>query len=160
MLDKVTQERVRQLHPCLKEEIEEILKKVNTKILTGRAKVRIAQGFRTFEEQDALFNKRPKVTNARGGQSFHNYGLAFDIVLMLDGKEASWNTNADFDGDGVSDWMEVVKEFTNAGYEWGGHWKTIVDMPHFQKTKGYTLKEIQEKHNKKDFIPGTKFVNI
>jgi hypothetical protein len=37
-------------------------------------------GFRSFAEQDALFDQRPKVTNARGGESQHNYGLAFDFV--------------------------------------------------------------------------------
>lgn len=165
MVDKVSQDRIDQLHPSIRLDISNLIEKINTKVLTGRAKVRIAQGLRTFAEQDALYAQgrtKPgkKVTNAKGGQSIHNYGLAVDIVLILDGKTASWDEKSDFDKDRQSDWMEVVSEFKKAGWVWGGDWRTFKDMPHFEKTKGLSLKQIQEKYNKKDFIKDTTYINL
>ena len=164
-MDKVSQDRIDQLHPSIRLDVSNLIEKINTKVLTGRAKVRIAQGLRTFAEQDALYAQgrtKPgkKVTNAKGGQSIHNYGLAVDIVLILDGKTASWDEKSDFDKDRQSDWMEVVSEFKKAGWEWGGDWRTFKDMPHFEKTKGLTLKQIQDKYKRKDFIKNTTYINI
>ncbi|WP_318566507.1 M15 family metallopeptidase [Peribacillus simplex] len=81
--------------------------------------MKITHGFRLFAEQNALLAQgrtKPgnKVTNARGGQSMHNYGLAIDICLITsDGKKAVWDTKADFNKGGKSDWMEVVEEARN-----------------------------------------------
>ena len=165
MIDKVTEERIKLLHPALRDEVKVLIDKINTCVLTGSAKVRIAQGLRTFAEQDALYAQgrtKPgaKVTNAKGGQSIHNYGLAVDIVLIIDGKITSWDTKKDFDKDKQADWMEVVSEFKKAGWEWGGDWRTFKDMPHFEKTKGLTLKQIQDKYKRKDFIKNTTYINL
>jgi peptidoglycan L-alanyl-D-glutamate endopeptidase CwlK len=100
---------------------------------------------RTFAEQDILFKKVPKVTNAKGGMSYHNYGLAIDIVLIIDGKTASWDVKGDFDNDRISDWMEVVEIFKQYGWEWGGNWK-FYDAPHFQKTLGYSVRQLLALH--------------
>lgn len=74
-----------------------------------------------------------KVTNAKGGQSIHNYGLAVDICLIIDGKTVSWDTAADWDNDQIADWYECVKIFAKYGWEWGGNWRTFKDLPHFEK---------------------------
>jgi peptidoglycan L-alanyl-D-glutamate endopeptidase CwlK len=97
-------------------------------------------------EQDALYaqgRKKPgkKVTNAKAGQSIHNYGLAVDIVLIIDGKTASWDVKADWDNDRKADWMECVEIFKKHGWDWGGDWRTFKDMPHFEK-KGYTWRTL------------------
>jgi peptidoglycan L-alanyl-D-glutamate endopeptidase CwlK len=131
-MDKITEQRIAQLHPSVRKEITDIIIKCNS-LLTGRSQVRITHGLRTFTEQDELYKKRPKVTNARGGQSVHNYGFAVDIVLIIDGKTASWDTHADWDGDKVSDWDECVKVFAAYGWSWGGNWSSFKDMPHFDK---------------------------
>lgn len=131
-MDTPTQNRINQLHPSVRKEMEIIINECN-KVLTGRSQVRITQGLRTFAEQDALYAKRPKVTNAKGGQSVHNYGFAVDIVLIIDGKEASWDVKKDWDGDKVSDWDECVKVFAKYGWSWGGNWSSFKDMPHFDK---------------------------
>ena len=164
-MDKVSQDRIDQLHPSIRLDVSNLIEKINTKVLTGRVKVRIAQGLRTFAEQDALYAQgrtKPgkKVTNAKGGQSIHNYGLAVDIVLILDGKTASWDEKSDFDRDQQSDWIEVVTEFKRAGFSWGGDWRTFKDMPHFEKTSGLSLKQIQDKYKNKDFIKGTTYINL
>jgi len=160
MVDKASQEKIGKLHPLIKNEVTKLVDNINSTVLTGNSKVRIAQGLRTFAEQDALFKQVPKVTNAKGGDSIHNYGLAIDIVLIINGKEASWDTKKDWDKDQQSDWMEVVQVFKKAGYSWGGDWRTFKDMPHFEKTKGLTLQQIKTKHKNKDFITGTNFINL
>jgi peptidoglycan L-alanyl-D-glutamate endopeptidase CwlK len=124
--------------------------------LTGSAICRFAYTLRTFAEQDALFAQgRSKpgkvVTNAKGGQSYHNYGLAIDIVLILDKDKngtfetASWDVKSDFDGDKKADWMEVVQIFKRYGFEWGGDWK-FLDLPHFQKSFGKSIYELRALH--------------
>jgi peptidoglycan L-alanyl-D-glutamate endopeptidase CwlK len=131
-MDKSTLDRIAKLHPKVREEMKTIIDECN-QVLSGRSQVRVAQGLRTFAEQDALYNQRPKVTNARGGQSIHNYGMAVDIVLIIDGKTASWDTHKDWDNDGVADWDECVKIFAKHGWSWGGNWSSFKDMPHFDK---------------------------
>jgi peptidoglycan LD-endopeptidase CwlK len=147
-MDNPTLLKILKLHPSVRDEVKKIIEECD-KALTGKAKVRITQGLRTFKEQDGLYNlgrtvanpvgKTPKktlgniVTNAKGGQSIHNYGFAVDIVLIIDGKVASWDTKKDWDQDKVSDWDECVKVFAKHGWEWGGNWAKFKDMPHFDK---------------------------
>lgn len=145
MTDTKTLERINLLHPKVREEVLELYYTI-TRALTGRCYCRFAYTLRTFAEQDGLYAQgRTKpgriVTNARGGYSYHNYGLAIDIVLIKDGKEAIWDTKGDYDGDGRSDWQEVVTIFKQYGWEWGGDWR-FVDAPHFQKTFGYSVKQL------------------
>ncbi len=139
-MDKYTKERIKLLHPLIREEMTAIIVECD-KALTGRAKIRITQSLRTFEEQNALYavgRTKPgkKVTNAKGGQSIHNYGFAVDICLIIDGKTASWDTTKDWDNDQIADWYECVKIFAKFGWDWGGNWKTFKDLPHFDK-RGY-----------------------
>lgn len=131
-MDKPTLDRIAKLHPKVREEMKKIIDECNQS-LKGRSQVRISQGLRTFAEQDELYNKRPRVTKAKGGQSIHNYGFAVDIVLIIDGKTASWDTHKDWDNDGIADWDECVKIFAKYGWSWGGNWTSFKDMPHFDK---------------------------
>lgn len=152
-MDKVTQERIEKLHPSVRAEVTKIINECNNN-LTGRAQVRISQGLRTFEEQNELYAQGrtkggKKVTNAKGGQSIHNYGLAVDIVLIIDGKTASWDTVKDWDNDKVADWYECVKIFAKYGWDWGGNWKTFKDLPHFEK-KGFAWRSLSLKSKDKN----------
>lgn len=155
MKDQKTLERIQLLHPKLRDEAGLLYDEIVAS-LTGSAICRFAYTLRTFAEQDALFAQgRTKpgkvVTNAKGGQSYHNYGLAIDIVLILDKDKngtfetASWDLKTDFDGDKKADWMEVVQIFKRFGFEWGGDWK-FVDAPHFQKTFGKSIYELRALH--------------
>ncbi|VXC25744.1 Peptidoglycan L-alanyl-D-glutamate endopeptidase [Flavobacterium sp. 9AF] len=139
-MDKYTEQRIKKLHPSVRNEVKNIIEECN-KALTGKAKIRITQGLRTFKEQDDLYNigrtkKGKKLTRAKGGQSIHNYGFAVDICLIIDNKQASWDTLKDWDNDQVADWFECVKIFAKFGWNWGGNWKNFKDLPHFEK-KGY-----------------------
>ena len=136
-MDKITQQRIDSLHPLVRKEITTIIKQCD-EALTGRAKVRITQGFRSFEEQQKLYaigrlTPGKKVTNAKAGQSIHNYGLAVDICLIIDGKVASFETAKDWDGDKIADWYECVKIFAKNGWDWGGNWLKFKDLPHFER---------------------------
>jgi peptidoglycan L-alanyl-D-glutamate endopeptidase CwlK len=116
------------------------------------------QGLRTIDEQNALYAQgRTKpgsiVTNAKGGSSFHNYGLAIDFAILTDKdgngsfEDLSWDIKRDNDKDGTADWLEVVKVFEAAGWSWGGKWSSIKDYPHLEKTFGYTWRQLLEKYN-------------
>ena len=142
------------LHPSVRVEVTNIINEIN-KSLTGRSQVRIAQGLRTFQEQDDLYaigRTKPgkKVTNAKGGQSVHNYGFAVDIVLIIDGKTASWDVKKDWDVDGVADWDECVKIFAKHGWSWGGNWTSFKDMPHFEKIGFSNWRILAEKKRDKE----------
>lgn len=168
MKDEKTLERVQLLHPKLRDEAILLYDEIIL-ALTGTAACRFSYTLRTFAEQDALYAQgRTKpgaiVTKAKGGQSYHNYGLAVDIVLLVDKdgngtfETASWDTKSDFDSDGNSDWQEVVAIFKRYGWEWGGDWK-FVDAPHFQKTFGKSIMELQQLH-KTDKVDKNGFVLI
>jgi peptidoglycan L-alanyl-D-glutamate endopeptidase CwlK len=157
MKDQVTLDRIKLLHPKLRDEVIKMYDEI-VAALSGSAMCRFAYTLRTFAEQDALYAQGrtkagAKVTNAKGGQSYHNYGLAIDIVLLVDKdkngtyESASWDIKTDFDGDGKADWMEIVTIFKRYGFEWGGDWK-FNDAPHFQKTFGKSINELAELHKK------------
>lgn len=125
----------------------------------------ITQGLRTIEEQNALYAQgRTKpgniVTNAKGGTSYHNYGLAVDFALLLpNGTTVSWDTKRDGDGDKVADWSEVVQEAKLLGFEWGGDFKSFKDYSHFQMSFGLSITQLQkgmrpqEKPIKEEVVP-------
>lgn len=161
MEDKITISKIELLHPKLREEAKSIYNDIQ-EALKGKAICRFSHTLRTIQEQNALYAQgRTKpgaiVTNAKGGESMHNYGLAIDIVLLLDKdgngtfESASWETNVDFDGDGIADWIEVVKIFKMYGWEWGGDWK-FVDKPHFQKAFGKSIKQLQQLKFDKGYV--------
>ena len=134
------------LHPKLRVETHKMYDEM-CNALIGRAMPRFAYTLRTIKEQNELYQigrtkAGTKVTNAKGGQSYHNYGLAFDLVLIIDAKTASWDTLKDFDGDKVSDWNECVTIAKKYGWEWGGDWVKFKDQPHFQKTFGKSIAEL------------------
>lgn len=158
MIDNITIERIKLLHPLLRKETEDLYLNQIVPILTGKAMCRFAYTLRTFAEQNTLYaqgrtvlfdskgNRLGQVTKAKAGQSFHNFGLALDIVLII-GKTASWDTVVDFDGDGIPDWMEAINIFRENGWTWGGDFKSIKDKPHVEKTFGLTWQQCLELKN-------------
>ena len=169
-IDQTTLSRINQLHPRLVTEVKDLYLNKIVPALTGGVSCRFAYTLRSFEQQaelyaqgrTKLFDKQGKrlgiVTNAKPGQSYHNYGLALDIVL-IDNVSAYWDVVKDFDNDGMADWMEIVNIFKQNGWEWGGDWH-FKDMPHFEKAFGYEWETLLSMYENKDFIPGTYFVNI
>lgn len=83
-----------------------------------------------------------------------------DVVLIVNGVTASWDTKKDFDKDNQADWMEVVKVFKEYGWVWGGDWRSFRDLPHFEKTFGNSISSLKRKHENKQFIVGTEYVRV
>lgn len=103
----------------------------------------ITSTYRDADSQNALFAqgrtiKGKIVTNARGGQSAHNYRLAYDVVPLRAGKPV-WDT---FGEDGKL-WALVGKLGKESGMEWGGDWGRLKDLPHFQDFNGLTMADLQ-----------------
>lgn len=137
--------RLTGLHPVVRSAATALIErchKLNIPIL-------ITQGLRTIAEQDALYAQgRTKpgaiVTNARGGYSYHNFGLAVDFALLLpNGSSVSWDMRRDDNNNQIADWQEVVKEAKALGFEWGGDWTSFKDYPHFQMVFGLTLTQLR-----------------
>ena len=96
--------------------------------------------YRTAEEQDALYAQGrtkhgPKVTNAKAGQSMHQYKVALDLYPLVNGKP-------DFSGK-APEWFKIAAIFKKHGFEWAYEWKRFKEMPHFQMTKGHSLAYFQ-----------------
>lgn len=90
----------------------------------------ITQTLRTMAEQQALYDQgRSKpgkvVTNAKAGDSPHNYGLAFDVAFVDNGV-ITWNEPR------PGAWDELGKMGESLGLVWGGRWKSFPDRPHFE----------------------------
>lgn len=100
----------------------------------------ITSTYRDGESQNELYAQgRTKpgkiVTNAKAGQSFHNWRVAFDFVPIVNGK-AVWG-DADL-------WQKCGKIAESVGLEWAGRWTKFKEMPHCQYTGGLSIFDFQQ----------------
>lgn len=121
------------LDPNFRKKVVRFLKKLNNE----NVNVQIVDAFRTDEEQRRLWMKgrnekgkivdRSKVvTFARTAkESPHGWGLAIDVVPLKNGKP-NWAAPLEL-------WGKIGRIGESCGLEWGGRWKKIKDMPHFQE---------------------------
>src|SRR5512146_24015 len=95
LMDAISEARLKLVCPLLATKIREM-----ADLLAGEGiAIRVTQGLRTWAEQDALYAQSrtapgPKVTNCKGGYSYHNFGLAVDCVpddIERDGFQPDWN---------------------------------------------------------------------
>lgn len=160
MIDAISVKRAETCHPAIRNFILSWLNNCSTRNIG----VRITSGYRSVPEQDVLYAQGRTtpggiVTNAKGGKSWHNYGLAFDFCLFHKDKTVTWDMMEDLDHDGVSDWMEAVDEAKKLGFAWGGDWTgEFQDYPHFQMTFGLSKQEAHHRYtsglpNRDGFIP-------
>jgi peptidoglycan L-alanyl-D-glutamate endopeptidase CwlK len=141
--DKASIARLNLLHPLLRDEAIKLYREA-VRITPVGVHPFIVQTLRTFEEQDALYQKGrtrpgPKVTNAKPGTSYHNYGLALDFCLQINGKLV-WKVDAN--------WLKVANVFKKAGWSWGGDWKSFKDYPHLEKTFNNHWRDLLAVRNK------------
>lgn len=132
------------LHPIVDEKQMELVQQAQAIGIS----VLITDGFRSIEEQDALYEQGRStegsvVTNARGGDSYHNYGLAVDFALITRQGDVVWDMNYDGNGNGISDWMEVVELAKQLGFTWGGDWASFPDYPHLQMDFGLSIRDLK-----------------
>lgn len=122
---------VNELHPTLLRGYNELVRRL------PHLRIGVSSTYRDNEYQDHIFAQgRTRggniVTNARGGQSTHNYRLAFDIFQNIRGRE--WE---------VPFFEEVGRVWVNMGGTWGGNWRTFVDRPHFEYTGALSVTHLQ-----------------
>jgi peptidoglycan L-alanyl-D-glutamate endopeptidase CwlK len=141
MIDERSAKNIATLKPEVRPLAEKLIETAVAQGITAK----VISGYRSYAEQDALYAQgRSKpgqiVTKARGGYSWHNFGLAFDIgIFSADGKK--------YYGESPS-YAVVGKIGESLGLEWGGSWKGFVDEPHFQyNPKGYTMAQLREKQS-------------
>lgn len=108
-------------------EVQPIARALVQKAAAIDIQIKVISGSRTYAEQDALYAKGrtepgDKVTNAKGGYSNHNFGMAFDIGVFSGNKYLPDSPK----------YKAVGTLGLELGLEWGGTWTSIVDQPHFQ----------------------------
>jgi len=99
----------------------------------------VTSTYRDNESQDALYAQGRTapgniVTNAKGGQSYHNFRCAIDVVPLVNGKPV-WDGKDPI-------WVKVGSLGKQAGLEWAGEWKSFKELAHFQYTGGLTLADL------------------
>ena len=124
MRDQYSDARVGALHPAVRQQFTDFINDAETQL---DVTLRVMLGFRTFDQQDALYQQGRThpgniVTNAPAGKSFHNYGLAVDLCHINDDGSVDWNF----------DMAQLEPIATAHNLEWGGCWTTIKDKPHFE----------------------------
>jgi len=132
----INSRKLEDLHPKVKALAERFISscaKQNIDVL-------ITSTYRDAESQNALYAQGrttpgSKVTNAKAGQSFHNWKCAFDFVPIVNGK-AQWNDTALFTKCG-----EIAEAL---GLEWAGRWVKFKELAHCQYTNGLTLQDFQQ----------------
>ncbi len=95
---------------------------------------------RTFQEQETLYelgrSKPGKVvTNAKPGQSYHNYGLAFDFGPVDAQGAIKW--------DDLEGFTKVGELGEDLGLQWGGRWPKLKDYPHVQMSFGFSIDKLR-----------------
>lgn len=96
--------------------------------------IRCTSGLRVFSRQDALYaqgrtTRGNIVTNAKAGQSYHNYGLAFDVAFTGD---------TPYPNDKAA-WTPLGEYAESIGLTWGA---SFGDYGHFEYHNGFTWEDI------------------
>ena len=105
-MDAISEERLSLVHPELSRRIHQLADMLSFQI-------RVTQGLRTYAEQNALYDEGRTtpgriVTEAKGGYSMHNFGLAVDVVPMTDTGAPDWNDKDD-------KWQEILAKAPSCG---------------------------------------------
>lgn len=141
--DARTESNINTLLPAAQEKAREFM----AACIEAGISLKIICGTRTYDEQNELYahgrtKDGPIVTKARGGYSWHNFGIAWDIGIF----------------DGIR-YIEESPLYAKAGeigkrlgIEWGGDWTSIQDEPHFQLKIGLTLAECRERVIKGEMV--------
>ena len=127
-MDPISEQNLSKINPVLAQKIRTAAEKC----AESRLFFRVYSGLRTAEEQNALYAQGREtpgsiVTNARAGESMHNYGLAADIVPFMSNQSGALNWNPV-----SSQYRAMVKALKDEGLVWGGDWIHFKDLDHFQ----------------------------
>lgn len=140
--------KLQNCHPALRERVIQVAQRLSARQMSFL----ITDGVRTFAEQDELYHQGRKlvngawmlidpvhktgvVTNAPGGLSNHNYGLAIDSYPVISGRvytDIPKKASLEFRERFMAIQTAIGEEGEAAGLFWGGRWTNPYDPPHLQ----------------------------
>lgn len=131
--DPVTDRRILTLHQKLQQPAFDFINDVEDQLTMT---LRVTTALRSIDAQNRLYaqgrtTEGKIVTNAQGGESYHNYGLAIDVA-EIQGRSVNWDT----------DWTAIAEIGISHGFAWGGNW-TTPDRPHFEMPFGLSIQQLQ-----------------
>ncbi|HEX8197799.1 MAG TPA: M15 family metallopeptidase [Pyrinomonadaceae bacterium] len=138
--DQRSERRIQTLHLKAQEAGRTFLTAVRAQGIDAR----IISGTRTYAEQNVLYRKGrfgnppPRVTNARGGQSNHNFGIAWDIGIFQNGNYLPESPLYD-------QAAQIGLAAGIVGLEWGGNWINFKDRPHYQMATQFNITQIRQR---------------
>lgn len=136
----ITSRSIDDLHPPVAERARKLLDLCDAEGID----LLVTCTYRDHEAQERLYAQGRTlpgkiVTWVHGGDSWHNWRRAFDVVPMRNGKPV-WGTR----GEDRKIWLRVGEIGTSLGLEWGGNWPRHPDFPHFQDRCGATLQQLKK----------------
>lgn len=114
---------VNALHPYFRDKVLDLIEKCKVKGI----ELAFVETYRTHAKQNEYKGMGKKYTRSGGGKSKHQYGLAVDVVPIVNG-EAQWDNKAL--------WLKVGLVGEKLGLRWGGRWRHPFDPGHFEWTGG------------------------
>lgn len=120
---------VRSLHPYFRDKIKELFKKCDSIGI----KLALVESYRTRAKQQEYSGMGKGFTSTGPGRSKHQYGLAVDVVPIID-SVAVW--------DNRPLWLKIGVIGESLGLRWGGRWKSPYDPGHFEWSGPYTSNEL------------------
>jgi peptidoglycan L-alanyl-D-glutamate endopeptidase CwlK len=138
--DARTEKNLATLHPKAQPAFRAFLRRLIPHMAAKGVVAKVISGNRTYAEQNELYAQgrtKPgkRVTNAWGGMSNHNFGVALDIGLF---KGAEYLTSSPL-------YAEAGPIGESVGLKWGGRWTSLKDEPHFEYPTGLTMLEMRER---------------
>ena len=119
------------LHPYFRDQIIELIKQCKAKGI----ELAVVEAYRTPSKQNEYRSMGKKYTRSAGGYSKHQYGLAIDVVPIVD-SIAVW--------DNLALWKKVGTTGEKLGLRWGGRWRHPYDPGHFEWTNGLSAYQLAQ----------------
>jgi len=111
------------LHPYFRDKVTQLIAICKTKGID----LKLVETYRTHAKQNEYKNMGKKYTRSGGGRSKHQYGLAVDVVPIVDSVH-QW--------DDYKLWKKIGAAGEQLGLRWGGRWRNPYDPGHFEWTGG------------------------
>ena len=118
------------LHPYFRDKVAALIQTCKA----AGIELVIVESYRTAAKQAEYFAMGKEYTNTPGGKSRHQYGLAVDVVPIVD-SVAVWN-NARL-------WRKIGAAGERLGLRWGGRWRVVYDPGHFEWSGGLSVRELE-----------------
>lgn len=131
------------LHPYFRDKVYQLIQQCEKKGIT----LAIVEAYRTPAKQHEYKTMGKKYTRSGAGKSKHQYGMAIDVVPIVD-SVAQWND--------LALWRKIGTVGEKLGLRWGGRWRHPFDPGHFEWTGG--LSTVDLGMGKSPIIPNVEFL--